>query len=266
MDLSIVIPVYNSEKIIDDLVDKIVNSVSDIKSVSSYEIILINDCSIDNGWEKIKFLSKKFKFIKGINLAQNFGQHNAIMAGIKECEGETIITMDDDLQHSPSSIKDFLNEINKGFDACYTNYINRQHPPWKKFVSWLNNLASSYLLNKPYNIYLSSYRALKKKIAREIIIYNGPIVYIDGLILKSTRNISIISVEHYKRPYGASNYNFKKLLSLWCDMAVNFPIFPLRIATIFGMMILIIIVIFRKIQFSLKKNKKKQYIILEKTY
>ena len=118
MDLSIVIPVYNSEKIIDDLVDEIVNSVSDIKSVSSYEIILINDCSIDNGWEKIKFLSKKFKFVKGINLAQNFGQHNATMAGIKECEGETIITMDDDLQHSPSSIKDFLNEINKGFDVC----------------------------------------------------------------------------------------------------------------------------------------------------
>ena len=91
MDLSIVIPVYNSEKIIDDLVDKIVNSVSDIKSVSSYEIILINDCSIDNGWEKIKFLSKKFKFIKGINLAQNFGQHNAIMAGLNHCNGNYII-------------------------------------------------------------------------------------------------------------------------------------------------------------------------------
>ena len=113
---------------------------------------------------------------------------------------------------------------------------------------------------------MSSYRALNKKIAREIIIYNGPSVYIDGLILKSTRNITIISVEHHKRPHGTSNYNFKKLLSLWCDMAVNFPIFPLRIATIFGIVILIIIVLFRKIQLLLKKNKKKQYIILEKTY
>ena len=266
MDLSIVIPVYNSEKIIDDLIEKIADSISDIKLVNSYEIILVNDCSADSSWEKIKFLAKKFTFIKGINLSKNFGQHNAIMAGLGECRGETVITMDDDLQHSPLSIKNLLNEINKGFDVCYTQYLNRQHSLWKKFVSWLNNLVSSYLLNKPYNIYMSSYRAFKKKIVKEIITYDGSDVYIDGLILKSTRNISIVPVEHYKRPYGSSNYNFRKLLSLWSDMAVNFPIRPIRIATLFGIIIFIIIFVFRKIQFSSNKNKKEQYIILEKTY
>jgi undecaprenyl-phosphate 4-deoxy-4-formamido-L-arabinose transferase len=113
---------------------------------------------------------------------------------------------------------------------------------------------------------LSSYRAFKKKIVKEIITYDGSDVYIDGLILRSTRNISIVPVEHYKRPYGSSNYNFRKLLSLWSDMAVNFPIRPIRIATLFGIIIFIIIFVFRKIQFSSNKNKKEQYIILEKTY
>ena len=117
MDLSILIPVYNSEEIIEDLVKQIIDSVSDIKSVHSYEIILVDDCSPDNSWEKIKFLSKKFNLIKGISLAENFGQHNALMAGMKYSSGEKIITMDDDLQHSPKSINALLNELDKGFDV-----------------------------------------------------------------------------------------------------------------------------------------------------
>ena len=263
MDLSIVIPVYNSEKLIDELVKKINATISDIKLSNSYEIILINDCSTDGSWEKIKFLAKQFNFIKGINLASNYGQHNAIMAGLNESQGEIIVTMDDDLQHHPSSIKNLLNEINNGFDVCYTRYLNRQHAAWKKFVSWLNNLISSYLLNKPYNIYMSSYRAFRKKIAKEIITFKGANVYIDGLILKSTKNITIIPVEHYKRPQGTSNYNFRKLITLWADMAINFPIRPIRIATFFGIIILFMIFVLRKSKLFLKKDYKEQYIILE---
>ena len=164
MDLSIVIPVYNSEEIIENLVNQIINSVNDIKTINSYEIILVDDCSFDNSWNKIKLLSEKFNLVKGIKLAENFGQHNAIMCGLKECKGDKIITMDDDLQHPPSSIKDLINELNKGFDICYTKYLNRQHLLWKKIMSWINNLVASHLLNKPYNIYLSSYRAFQKKI------------------------------------------------------------------------------------------------------
>ena len=173
--------------------------------------------------------------------------------------------MDDDLQHPPNSIKDLLSELDKGHDVCYTNYLNRRHPPWKKFVSWLNNLVSSYLLNKPYNIYLSSFRAFKKEIAKELVKYKKKDVYLDGLILKTTRNISIISVPHNKRPEGKSNYNFFKLLSLWSNMAVNFPIFPLRLSTMFGLILLLIIVAFRKILAIIARKSNEQYIISEKT-
>ena len=265
MDLSIIIPVYNSEKIINNLINQIINSVSEIKTINSYEIILIDDCSADNSWKQIKFLSEKFSFVNGIKLTENFGQHNAIMCGLKESSGDKVITMDDDLQHSPSSIQDFIDELDKGFDVCYTKYLNRQHQLWKKIVSWLNNLISSFLLNKPYNIYMSSYRALKKKIAKEIIVFKGPNIYIDGLIFKTTRNISIITSKHHKRFSGSSNYNLKKLLLLWSNMAIDFPIFPIRPATVFGIMILSVIVIIKKILSPIKKETRSQYIIGEKT-
>tara|TARA_Y100000590_G_scaffold15367_1_gene18466 strand:- start:5524 stop:6324 length:801 start_codon:yes stop_codon:yes gene_type:complete len=266
MDLSIVIPVYNSENIIEDLIGKIVKSINEIKTINSYEILLVNDSSPDNSWDKINLLSEEFDSVKGIDLAENFGQHNAIMCGLNECKGNFVITMDDDLQHPPDSIKDLIIKLNEGHDVCYTNYINRKHPLWKKFVSWLNNLVSSYLLNKPYHIYLSSFRGLKGKIAKELTVYKRNDVYLDGLILKATRNIAMISVPHSQRLRGASNYNLKKLLSLWSNMAVNFPVFPLRISTILGFIIKFIIVITRKILFIDKKTTKLQYTISKKTY
>ena len=265
MDLSILIPVYNSEEIIEDLVKQIIDSISNIKTVQSYEIILVDDCSPDNCWEKIKFLSKKFNSVKGIKLSENFGQHNALMAGIKYSSGEKIITMDDDLQHSPIYIKDLLSELDKGFDVCYTDYQNRKHPIWKIAVSWMHNLTSSYLSNRPYKLYPSSYRGLKKKIADKIINYEGSSVYIDGLALKITKNITIIPVEHYQRPLGSSNYTFKKLVSLWLDTAADFKIFPLRLVTIFIIIIKPIIIFYTKI-LSLGKNKKPQYTIRSTTF
>ena len=241
MDLSIVIPVFNSEKIIENLVEKVDAKLKNLKSLKSYEIILVNDCSPDNCWEKILFLSKKFTFVRGVNLTKNFGQHNAIMAGLSKSTGEKIITMDDDLQHSPDSIEKLLEELNKGYDVCYVRYLNRKHKFWKIFVSWSNNVVQSYLLNKPYRIYMSSFRALKKNIAREVINYKGPYPFIDGLILKLTRNISIIPVEHNKRPVGESNYSFAKLWSLWANISTTFPFYPLRFATIFRVILFIII-------------------------
>jgi len=267
MNLSIVIPVYNSESIIVNLIEKIEIAIKKINYVESFEILLINDFSSDRSWEKIKLLSKNYNFIKGINLSKNFGQHNAIMCGLNLCNGDYVITMDDDLQHPPGSINELLSELkNKNFDACYTNYLNRRHPLWKKFVSWLNNIVSSHLLNKPYYIYLSSFRAFKKKIVDEIIKYKERDVYLDGLILKTTRNISIVSVPHSKRPHGLSNYNFRKLLSLWSNMAVNFPAFPLRPSTLLGLFIKFIIIIFRKVTSLNEKTIKDQYIISEKTF
>ena len=155
--------------------------------------------------------------------------------------------------------------LDKGFDVCYTSYLNRQHVIWKKVVSWINNLVSSYLLNRPYKLNLSSYRGLKKKIADEITNYDDSNVYLDGLILKMTRYVTILPVEHYQRSHGSSNYTFNKLLSLWSDMAGDFPIFPLRLATIFGIVIKAINIFYRNIV-SVGRGKKPQYIIRATTF
>ena len=265
MNLSIIIPVFNSENILENLIVKIHKSLSENNFKEKFEIILINDCSKDGSWEKIKILSNKFSSVKGLNLSENYGQHNSIMAGLNICQGDKIITMDDDLQHPPESIKAIYDELDKGTDSCYTYYLNRQHPAWKKFISWLNNLISSYLLNKPIKIYLSSFRGIKKNIVKEIIKYKGSEVYLDGLILAETRNISMISVPHQKRFSGASNYNFKRLLSLWSDMAINFPTHPIRFATFFGLIIKYLILIHKKI-FNHASKTKNQYLIKEKTF
>ena len=215
MHLSIIIPVYNSENIVEELVKQLNDSINSITYINSFEVIMIDDCSSDESWKKIKEISKKFKFIKGISFSQNYGQHNAIMSGLEVCEGDKVITMDDDLQHSPSSINDLLNELNKGFDVCYTKYQNRKDPLWKKIGSWVNNLVVCILLRKPYKVYLSPFKAFTKKIVNEIIKFKGSNIYIDALILKATRNISTVFVTHNKRLYGASNFTLVKSISIF---------------------------------------------------
>ena len=264
MDLSIIITVFNSENILEKLINRIYESSNAKDFPKKFEVILINDFSHDGSWKKIKSLSSEFGNIKGINLNKNYGQHNAIMAGLNECVGDIIITMDDDLQHPPESIKDIYNELNKNFDVCYVYYLKRKHILWKKVVSRLNNLIASYLLNKPIKIYMSSFRGFKKEIVQKIIQHQESRVYLDALILKTTKNISMISVPHHKRLYGDGNYSFKKLISLWSDMVINFFIYPIRFATFYGLIIKYLIIIYRKIFLKNKQNRN-QYLIKEKT-
>ena len=217
MRVSIIVPVYNSSPILEELVQRIALTMKSLNLENNYELLLINDASEDDSWKTITLLIKQFTFIKGINLSENFGQHNAIMAGLNNCHGDYIITIDDDLQHSPEFFPDILNVL-KTKDVCYTNYKNRKHIGWKKFVSKLNNVISSFILNKPLRIYMSSYRGMVKKIQLQIIQFKKSDVYIDGLIKNSTKNIGMISVDHHARKIGESNYNLKKLLILWSNM------------------------------------------------
>ena len=125
MILSIIIPVYNSEDILDELITQITSEIDKkIDLLKEFEIILVNDNSIDKSWQKIKEISTKHKNVTGINLSKNFGQHNALMAGIKNSKGDFLITMDDDLQHPPSYMVEIINKLNEGFDICYTKYQN----------------------------------------------------------------------------------------------------------------------------------------------
>ena len=184
MNLSIIIPVYNSSKILKTLVKRIKKNLE----AKNYEIIFVNDASLDNSWNEIKKISKKNKKVKGINLSENFGQHSAIFAGLKYAKGKKIITMDDDLQHPPESIEDIMSKLNK-HDLCYTIYLKRKHIFWKRSVSWVNNIFSSFLFNKPIHIYFSSFRGFDVKLLNQIVKDRNPIVFLDGLLLRYAKKI-----------------------------------------------------------------------------
>jgi undecaprenyl-phosphate 4-deoxy-4-formamido-L-arabinose transferase len=256
MNVSIIIPVYNSSLMLVELCERIFKIMKKLNLQNNFELILINDYSFDDSWQKIKHLSNQNFYIKGINLSENFGQHNAIMAGLNNCSGEFIITIDDDLQHPPEYIPAILKELNN-YDVCYTNYRNRKHVGWKKFVSKLNNIVSSFILDKPLKVYMSSFRGFTKTINQKLINFKEKDIYLDGLIIKYTKNIAMITVDHQERKIGESNYNFKKLFILWSNMILNFSFFPFRVASIFGITLKIFIKLFRK------KSGKPQFIIKE---
>jgi polyisoprenyl-phosphate glycosyltransferase len=262
MKLSIIIPVYNSANILDKLVQKIEIELKD--KIDLFELFLINDFSQDDSWQIIKELALKYDFIKGISLENNFGQHNAIMAGLNECIGEYIVLMDDDLQHDPEYILNIYNELINNFDVCYVNYLNRKHKNWKRFVSWLNNLISSILMNKPIRIYTSSFKGIKKNIVEKMILFKERDIFLDWLIFHNTKKVTIIDVKHRERYKGSTTYGVKKLFALWSSMIITLPL-KTRLITFIPIIILKIII---KIFYYFFSNNKspKQYIISEKTY
>ena len=232
--LSIVVPVYRSAAILPQLVEQIYAEMYKEELADSFELLLVNDASPDNSWEVIRSLARTRSFIKGISLRRNFGQHNAIMAGLNHASGDLVVLMDDDLQHPPHAIGDMVRALSEGHDVCYTNYLNRQHAGWKKLGSWFNDWMATRLLGKPKGLYLSSFKGLRKEIVQEIIRYDGPYVYIDGLILDVTRSITTIDIEHQARREGEGNYNLRRSVSLWLQMATSFSVMPLRLATYAG--------------------------------
>jgi undecaprenyl-phosphate 4-deoxy-4-formamido-L-arabinose transferase len=157
------------------------------------------------------------------------------MAGFAQARGQIVMTMDDDLQHSPSDIPTLLAELASGRDVVYARFKNRQHASWKIWGSRLNDKVAGYLMNKPSNLYLSPFRAMRAAIVRDILRYTGPYVYVDGLILSMTRNIGTVEVEHHDRFAGDSGYSLRKSISLWLKMATNFSIVPLRLTSFAGL-------------------------------
>ena len=219
MDLSIVIPVFNSEKILESLVDEVEKSLKD--NLINKELIFVNDCSMDNSWEVIKKIKKEKNYVKGINLFKNYGQHNAIAAGLSEAKGKYIVLMDDDLQHDPIYIRKILSELKKGYDACYVKYIERKHGRVKIFLSWLNHLTSSYLSGKSTSVYTSSFKGFNQKICKKINEDADLEVFLDWLIINNSNSLQSIDVLHRDRFEGQTNYNFRKLLILWSNMILK---------------------------------------------
>ncbi len=235
--LSIVIPVYRSALILPKLVKQIHSEMCKEGLDKCFELLLVNDCSTDNSWDVIRSLAAEYSFIKGISLRRNFGQHNATMAGLNKASGEFVVIMDDDLQHPPQAIGGMVRALQSGCDVCYTRYKKRKHACWKKLGSQINDWIATRLLNKPKGLYLSSFKALRRDVVREIIKYDGPYVYVDGLILDVTRSITTIDIEHQSRDEGQSNYTIFRSLSLCMGMATSFSVLPLRMAAYTGMLL-----------------------------
>lgn len=215
MKLSIIIPVYNSSKILNALIKSIYKNL--FKKCEFLEVILVNDFSKDNSWETIKELKKEYKFIKGINLKENYGQHSAIFCGLKHFKGENVVCMDDDLQHDPEHIVKMVDQLKK-YDVCYVKYKKREHNIYKILVSKLNNIVSSFLMNKSTKIYTSSFKCFNKKIGKKIASSNDAFIFLDYWIFKYTKNITSIFVTHNKRFLGQTNYGFRQLITLWSKM------------------------------------------------
>ena len=248
--LSIIIPVYNSAKILEKLINEINLNISK-KFEKNYEIILVNDFSKDNSWETIKKISKEFNFVKGIDLGHNVGQHGAIFVGLKYSIGNKIIMMDDDLQHPPKSLMSIYEKLDF-YDACYTLYLKRKHVHWKIIVSTVNNFFSSFIFNKPFKIYTSSMKGIRGNVRDKFLVHNPKIPFIDSLILKEAKNITNIKVYHQERFEGKSNYDVRKLFILWFDMIENYHFYPLRFGSLIGFISFCAVKLLRI--FNTKKN------------
>jgi undecaprenyl-phosphate 4-deoxy-4-formamido-L-arabinose transferase len=240
--VSVIIPTYKGTKTITDLVNEIIISFKGL----NFEIVIINDDSPDDSHFKLIDLQKKNKsIITYIKLAKNFGEYNAVMAGLRNCKGDIAVIIDDDFQHHPTeALKLVQYSLNSNSDVIFTKYKDKKHSKIRNFMSLINNLTAKFLIQKPKNLYLSSFKTIKRNIINIITKYEGNYVYIDGLILSSTNKIDSLEVKHHERAVGKSSYNTLKLFTHYLNLITNFSILPLRLFFIFGLVISLISFIF----------------------
>ena len=234
---SVVIPCYNSAHTIRDVVEETSKELERIDRVP-FEFILVDDYSPDNGATvtELKKLADDYSYVKAIELAQNAGQHNAIMAALNHACGDIIISMDDDMQTHPSQLHILLDEIDKGYDVVYGYYPDKKHSPFRNFGSWFNSETVRILIGKPKDMKTSSYWVIRRFVRDYVVEYKHPYAYMQGLFLRTTDNISCVPVEHHERAHGQSNYTYKKLLQLWSNV-MGFSVVPLRMARHLGLLL-----------------------------
>jgi undecaprenyl-phosphate 4-deoxy-4-formamido-L-arabinose transferase len=231
--LSFVIPCYNSEKTIKFVVDEIIKTVTE-ENHYDYEIITVNDGSKDNVIDVLNALAEENKKIKVIDLAKNFGQHSALLTGLRHVSGDIIVCLDDDGQTPASECFRLINTLSDKIDVVYARYIVKHHSAFRNWGSRVNGLVSRYLIGQPKDLYMSSYFACKRYVADEVVKYDKPFPYLGGLVLRATNKITDVVIDHQDRMVGESNYNLGKLFSLWLNGFTAFSVKPLRIASMVG--------------------------------
>lgn len=231
--VSFVIPCYRSAQTIGRVVEEIDTTMKGLSGYA-YEIVLVNDASPDDTFDVIRGLCTERGDICGVNLAKNFGQHAALMAGFRHARGDVVVCLDDDGQTPADEAGKLLAKLEEGYDVVYAKYTHKQHSLFRNFGSKVNELMTRAMLGKPKELYISSYFAMRRFVAQELIRYENPYPYVIGLVLRATKKIANVEVTHREREIGTSGYTVRKLLGLWFNGFTAFSVKPLRIATVIG--------------------------------
>ena len=230
--ISVVIPVYNSAGGLAILVKRLAPVLAAL--TGEYEGILVNDGSSDQSWEVIEDLHRTYGWLRGINLMRNYGQHSALLCGIRAARHAVIVTIDDDLQNPPEEIPKLIEELNRGHDVVYGVPLAEQHGLWRDAASRLTKIGLQSAMGAETARNVSAFRAFRKNVRKAFRHYDGPFVSIDVLLTWGTKRFGSVRVLHEARQLGASNYTFVKLARHAIDLITGFTTLPLRVATLIG--------------------------------
>ena len=230
--LSIVVPVYNSADILPQLANRLAETLPQISQ--RYELILVNDGSRDQSWQAITRLCGLYDWIEGINLMRNYGQHNALLCGIRTARYPVIVTMDDDLQHPPEEISKLITKLDEGYDVVYGTPSREKHNLWRVLASRITKLALQSAMGAATASQVSAFRIFRTPVRDAFASYQGPYVSIDVLLTWGTNRFAAVPTAHENRRAGKSHYTFRKLVTHAINMVTGFSVLPLQMASLMG--------------------------------
>jgi glycosyltransferase involved in cell wall biosynthesis len=232
MNISVVVPVYKSQAILPELVERLDKVLSGLSE--NYEVILVNDDSPDQSWDVITALAKKYVCIRGVDLMRNYGQHNATLCGVRLARYEVVVTMDDDLQHPPEELHFLVEKLAEGFDLVYGVPKRLPHSWWRNLGSVLTKLIIASAIGNKKIRAVSAFRAFHTDLRQAFDGFDNPDVMIDVLLSWGTTHIASVPVDEQPRSVGKSNYTLGRLLRMSLLYLTNFSTKPLRFSNIIG--------------------------------
>ena len=235
--ISFVIPCYGSEKTIEGVITEINDVIAERYHEFTHEIICVNDCSPDKVLDVLRNLCKAQAHLTTINLARNSGKHAAVMAGYSLVTGDYIVNLDDDGQCPMDRLWAMVDELEQGFDLVIANYTVKNQSRFKNFGSDVNNIMTRALFDKPKNLRFENFSITKRFIVDEILHYRNPYPFLEGLYLRTTQNISSVTMNERARFEGVGGFTFRKSLSLWLNGFTAFSVKPLRVASVLGLFV-----------------------------
>ncbi len=237
--ISFVIPCYNSTNTIEEVVSEIKEVMEGPMSEYDHEIILVNDGSPDGTtYGTIKDIVGKYEHITGLNLARNFGQPSAVMAGLNQVTGDYVVCGDDDGQTPFDELPKLFRKIKEGYDLVEAKYaVREKRSMFRKIGTLMNEGMATWLIAKPKGLELTTYWVVRKFIVDQMITYSNPYPYLGGLMLRNTQNACNVDVTHRERKRGKSGYNFRRMIELWINGFTSFSVKPLRLMSIIGMIV-----------------------------